>query len=200
MRSWILAILMGANLWALPMIGSKVSQGLEETHTQECPPWTCYGRLIITQGAISATYELRDHIPTSYMMGLGLEMNYYKQIEMDLRIQYAMPNTTNSVGESVPLHMALMEAGFAYVAPKYWGRYEAGLGMHFTSARSELETTMLIESNESDFGHYVRWSSPRWSIRQWGLGLGVSYWTAWTKPQLTSFIGIELQGVYNLWD
>lgn len=220
MKPWgylIVVLWCVTHTWSLPGIGQALSQSESQA---ECAPWQCRasvkwltGVISPMEGVLSSTdgpyrpnradeqQPYRDALmselmpPTMYW-GFGLEFNYYQALDMDLRIQYARPEVRNSYGTIIPLHQAIIEAGFAL---NLYGRWEAGLGMHFTSAREKLAKPMLLEDNESDFGHYIRWSSPRYRILQTEWGVGLSQWSAWTLPYWTEFIGVELQGVYRLW-
>lgn len=202
------------------MIRQRLPKQLSEVQAQECAPWECQGQLLFLSGVIfpmEGVLNRTDHdyqphrqdekqplrqalfeelIEPALTFGLGLELNYYQSIEMDLRFQYARLNTLNSYGRSIPLHQAVGDFGFAYL---FWGRWQSGLSLHFVSARGELEEVMLLEDNESDFGHYFRWSSPRVQIDKTFWGIGVSQWSVWTQPNWTDFIGIEVQGVMRLW-
>lgn len=206
--------------WGLPRIGQGLSKKLNSSDDQECAPWECRGKILFISGVILPMEGLinrTDHayqphgqdedqplrqalfeqlIDPAVTLGLGMEFNYYQSIEMDLRFQYSRLNTLNSYGRPIPLHQAISEFGFAYL---FWGRWQTGLSLHFVSARGELEEVMLLEDNESDFGHYFRWSSPRLKIAKTEWGLGLSQWSAWTKPNWTDFVGVEVQGAMRLW-
>tara|TARA_B110000483_G_scaffold33796_1_gene41111 strand:+ start:183 stop:794 length:612 start_codon:yes stop_codon:yes gene_type:complete len=178
----------------------------------DCQPWECKGGLLTSLGVITpfsfssklvnSTSEIKnakplsDHIQPAAIFGMGLELNYFNQIEMDLKLQYARLDAINSETEVVPLHLVLVEAGYSYV---FYGRWGAGLGMHFIRARSTLDRPMLLEDNESDFGHYLRYSSMRYKVSDVSLGAGITHWSVWTKPAWSQFIGIEIQGSYLLW-
>jgi len=159
----------------------------------KCQPWECSAELYLTSSSFHSL-NLDEYIEVAPALGVGISFNYATKIEMDFRVQYAALNARSHDQLNIPLHLGLVEAGYSYLL---WGRFSAGLGMHFLRAREELKRPMLLQDNESDFGHYLRWNTPSWKLGYWNFSLGLSSWSAWTKPNWSHFAGLELKGSWK---
>ena len=128
-----------------------------------------------------------------------IRMKYWEGIDFVLLADYRRDAIE---GSGVFLHHASGSAGLLFPLPFPGGRNPARLGggiAFFFVRASEPVGGLLLDDNESDFGHWFRLESPALRWRTMGFRLYAQQQTAWTMKKASHFAAFGASAEAALW-
>ncbi|NLB64511.1 MAG: hypothetical protein GX801_10485 [Fibrobacter sp.] len=187
----------------LAMLFMAVTAGAQESPFSA---WWLSSEIGITQGL----GEIKSFLEPAPLVRVGVETAYAPQWRALVGMSYSYINgwhiaERSDLGE-IPLHDFRGQVG---LVRRLWRGSQIGAGINIFLTRTAISSDSpahqylaqkghYIQDNESEFGWHIRWSSPKWQIRQWTFACHAVLEEAWTLPQRTHFISSNL-GVKYPW-
>lgn len=131
--------------------------------------------------------------------GLALRAGYLRTVDLWVAFRYQRDRVS---GADLWLHHATGDVGLLFELPVGPARDRACLGGGFSFffvRASEPVGTLLLDDNESDFGHWFRLETPALRTRALAARLFAQQQTAWTKKRATHFALFGLSLETPLW-
>ena len=143
--------------------------------------------------------NISDDFEPGPVATIFMRMKYWEGIDFVLLAGYQRDRIS---GSDLFLHHATGSAGLLFPLPFPGGKNPARLGggiAFFFVRASEPVGGLLLDDNESDFGHWFRLETPALRWRTMGFRLYAQQQTAWTLKKASHFAAFGASAEAALW-
>ncbi len=138
---------------------------------------------------------LGDRLETGIAFGGGLRATYAARTDLLLLLHYSQ----GTVAEGWGLHQLFAEAGLGQTLRGPVPLVVAG-GPGLFFLRAEVpQGGLLLDDNETDFGHWVRLEGPELREGRWRAALYGQWSAAWTRPEWSQFAWFGMRIGWRAW-
>ena len=173
--------------------------GASARPSESCGEQLCHGSVGAAGGVAVPLGNLSDDFGPVPSATIFVRMKYWERIDFVLLADYRRDGIE---GSDVFLHHASGSAGllFPFPFPDRGNPPRLGGGFAFFFVRaSEPVGGLLLDDNESDFGHWFRLESPALRWRTMGFRLYAQQQTAWTMKKASHFAAFGASAEAALW-
>ena len=176
-----------------------LSSGAAARPSENCGEQLCRGSVGADGGFSIPLGNISDDFEPGPVATVFVRMKYWEDVDFVLLAGYQRDRIS---GSGLFLHHATGNAGLLFPLPFPGGRNPARLGggiAFFFVRASEPVGGLLLDDNESDFGHWFRLESPALRWRTMAFRLYAQQQTAWTLKRASRFAAFGASAEAALW-